>query len=114
MPRKNGFRSNDLRDLAQRFAPQLKPTCDLGRQERNLKIHVAKKKKNNLCCDQWVAAAKHIAPMGAQFSFHADICYKTNFEFVWIQLMITQVKNELADALEAETGGAQNLFHGIA
>ncbi len=43
-----------------------------------------------------------------------DIRYKTNFEFVWIQLMITQVKNELADALEAETGGAQNLFHGIA
>ena len=62
----------------------VKPTCDLGRQQRNLKIHVAKKKRDNHCCDQCAVAT------GAQFSFHADICYKTNFEFAPIQLLLQQ------------------------
>ena len=61
-----------------------------------VKIHVAQKKRNNHCCDQCAVAAKHIRPTGAQVSFHADICYKTNFEFAPIQLMVAQIKNEFA------------------
>ena len=57
---------------------------------------------------------KHIRPTGAQFSFHADICYKTNFEFAPIQLIVAQIKNEFAKTLKSETAGAQSLLYGVA
>src|SRR6266404_1574145 len=53
-------------------------------------------------------------PTGAQFSFHADICYKTNFEFAPIQLLVAQIKNEFAKNLKSETAGAQSLLYGVA
>src|SRR5438128_9937276 len=53
-------------------------------------------------------------PTGAQFSFHADICYKTNFEFAPIQLMVAQIKNEFAWTLKSETAGAQSLLYWVA